>query len=389
MQATGFRLSPMKILMLLLLSAAVAVSVIRLFTGLGPVTNLSDNTPWGLWKAWDVVVYVPLGAAGFTMAFVRYFLKAERYEFIMRRSVVWAALCYTTAGLRLAFDIGLPWRLPQPIIFWGNIHSPLFEVAWCMFLYIVILFFENVPRLMERSGKPWILKLDHTLHAIMPFFVLGGVLLSVMHQSSLGTLFMIVGKRMDPLWYHPWFNYLFLLTAIAAGLGMTILIEGFAAKVYGIKFETTLLARLSIAIGVALTATLVWRVGSLAAAGSLGLIFAARQATFWWWSEMLIGYVVPLVIIGNGAWRNSRVMLLWAAGGAVLGMILFRMNALYTAMSESMNSSYFPSLAEWIFSIGFTAGTILGFMWLVETLPAMLSHSKHGGAHSDLPQTGD
>ena len=142
-----------KATLLILFLSALAVAVFRMSTSLAAVTNLNDNTPWGLWKAWDVIIIVPLGASGFTMAFVRYFLKAERYEFIMRRSVIWAAIAYLSMSIRLFFDIGLPWRLPYPIVFWGNIHSALFEVAWCVALYIIVLLFENLPRLMEQSGK--------------------------------------------------------------------------------------------------------------------------------------------------------------------------------------------------------------------------------------------
>ncbi|HWI62157.1 MAG TPA: NrfD/PsrC family molybdoenzyme membrane anchor subunit, partial [Symbiobacteriaceae bacterium] len=268
-----WKATPAKLLLLALFLAAIGISVYRLFVGLGAVTNLSDTTPWGLWKAWDVIVVVPLGASGFTMAFVRYFLKADKYEYIMRRSVVWAAICYISMGARLMFDIGLPWRIPNPLIYWGNIHSALFEVAWCVALYLIVLFVENIPRVTERVSVHWAHKFEHAIHWVAPGFVLFGVLLSSMHQSSLGTLYMIAGKRVDPLWYHPWLNYIYLLTAIAAGLSVTILIEWASSKLYKTPFQSGLLSKLGAAVGVALGVAFVWRLGSMAVEGSFGEIF--------------------------------------------------------------------------------------------------------------------
>lgn len=372
MSVMGYRITPLRAVLLALWVAAIIISVVRLFTGLAGVTNLSDTTPWGIWKAWDVIVYVPLGAAGFTMAFVRYFFKAPGYEQIMRRAVIWAIIAYATAGLRLAFDIGLPWRIPYPIIFWGNSASALFEVAWCMFLYLGVLFFENIPRVMERYNVRWVQRTEHALHVIMPGIVLIGVLLSTMHQSTLGTIYMIAGKRLDMLWYHPWLNYLFLLTAIAAGLSVTILIEGWASRSYGTFFDTRRLGKLAAAVAIALSAALVWRLYGMAAEGNLGAIFQARAATVSWWVEILVGYVLPIGILAVGSLRNSKTPLLIAAGATVLGMILFRFNVVFTGMAEALGSSYFPAIPELLFSVGWTAGTLLMLSFLTEKLPGIL-----------------
>ncbi|HWI54047.1 MAG TPA: hypothetical protein VNT01_18065, partial [Symbiobacteriaceae bacterium] len=336
MTSAGFgrwKSSPAKLIMLVLFLAAIGIAAYRLFVGLGAVTNLSDTTPWGLWKAWDVIVVVPLGASGFTMAFVRYFLKADKYEHIMRRSVVWAAIMYISMGARLAFDIGLPWRLPFPLVFWGNIHSALFEVAWCVALYLIVLFVENIPRITERMSKEWAHKFEHGIHFVAPGFVLFGVLLSSMHQSSLGTLYMIAGKRMDALWYHPWLNYIYLLTAIAAGLSVTILLEWACSKLYKTPFQTKLLSKLGIGVGVALAIAFVWRLGSLALEGSFGEVFRPDISSYLWWVEMLVGYVMPLAILANSAWRNDKSKLVLAAAGVVYGMISLRMNVVFTGMN--------------------------------------------------------
>lgn len=377
-----WKITPLKGILLALVMGSVGAALYRLLAGLGASTNLSDTTPWGLWKAVDVMIVVPLGASGFTMAFVRYFLKAEKYEYIMRRSVIWAAVAYLSMGVRLAFDIGLPWRLPYPLIFWGNLHSPLFEVAWCVFIYLIVLFFENVPRLFERFEARWVAKVNHAIHSFAPIFVLVGVLLSTMHQSSLGTLYMITGKRMDPLWYHPWLNYIYLLTAIATGLAVAILIEGWSSLYYQIPFQTRELTRLAIGAAVALFLALVWRLGSLVAEGQIGQIFRPRFEMVLWWVEMLVGYVVPIGLIAVRRVRASRWGLVLAAAGTVAGMILLRLNVVFTGMAKALGSHYVPSWTEILFTLGATAGTMVIYTWFVETLPTIQGETlaRHGSA---------
>lgn len=376
MKLGHFKLNGFKAVLLALFALGLGVSIYRMFVGLAPVTNLSDNTPWGLWKAFDVIAVVPLGAAGFTMAFVRYFVNDARYEMIARRSVIWAAIAYISMGARLFFDIGLPWRLPNPLIFWGNIHSALFEVAWCVAIYLIVLFFENLPRISERIGSAKAERFTHTVHKIVPWFALVGILLSSMHQSSLGTLYMIVGKRIDPLWYHPWLNYIYLLTAIAMGLSVTIVIEGLVSRYYKTKFETSLLAKLSVAVATALSIALIWRVGAMAAEGTLGEIFRPRTATYLWWLETLTGFVLPIAILAQKKLRNAKSSLLWASGLTIFGTILLRMNVVFTGMAADMGSTYFPSLTEILFTVGWTAGTILAFTYFAEKLPGILGQGQ-------------
>lgn len=380
MQWWRWKMTPFKGLLLSLFGISAVVAIYRLFAGLGAATGLSDNMPWGLWKAFDVIVYVPLGAAGFTMAWVRYFTPGgERYEYINRRAVIWAAICYLSAATRLAFDIGLPWRIINPIFKGGNLHSPLFEIAWCMAMYLVVLFLENVPRVMERQRHEWVHKLEHLLHKILPGFVLFGVLLSSMHQSSLGTLYMITGHRMDPLWYHPWLNYIFLLTAIASGLSVAIMIEGWSNHYYKTPFQTDLLAKFAPWIASLLAVTMTWRIGSLALEGQIGQIFVPRFATVLWWGEMIVGYAAPIALFLSKL-RRTRAGLVTAAILAVGGMISLRLNVVFTGMFDALGSSYVPSLTEALFTIGATAGTMVIYTWFVETLPAILGRDE-----GDLP----
>ncbi|MBP2019312.1 Ni/Fe-hydrogenase subunit HybB-like protein [Symbiobacterium terraclitae] len=383
-----WRITPGKAVLLALFLAAAAVAVYRLFVGLGASTGLNDSMPWGLWKIFDVVVVVPLGATGFVMAFIRYFTPGgERYEYLNRRAVIWAAIMYLSMGARLAFDIGIPWRLPNPLIFGGNLHSPLFEIAWCVALYLIVLFFENISRVAEEQRSELVHKLDHALHKILPGFVLFGILLSTMHHSSLGTLFMILGRRLDPLWYHPWINYVYLLTSIATGLGLMMVIEGWTSSYYKTKFETGLLARLAPWSAGILTFVLAWRLAVLAMDGNLGLLFAARTETLLWWAEILLGYVAPIAILFSKARFTKRGLV---TGGLLvtLGMIALRLNVGFTAVMGALGAEYRPTLPEVLFTVGATAGTVVIYTWFVETLPSILGPREQQPAEP-LEATGD
>ncbi|HEY3366059.1 MAG TPA: NrfD/PsrC family molybdoenzyme membrane anchor subunit [Symbiobacteriaceae bacterium] len=383
MQLGKWKLNWFKALCLLLFAGTLGVIGYRVMYGLGASTGLNDTAPWGLWKAFDVVVIVPLGGAGFTMAFVRYFLNDARYELIARRSVIWAAIAYISMGARLMFDIGLPWRLANPLIFGGNIHSALFEVAWCVALYLIVLFFENLPRVAERIGSQKAASFEHNIHKILPFFVLFGIMLSSMHQASLGTLFMIVGKRIDPLWYHPWLNYIFLLTAVAAGLSVAVVIEGLTATYYKTKYETALLGKLLAGVAVFLGVAFVWRIGVLVMAGTIGNAFTGSTASLLWWAEQLALFVVPLVILASTKLRNSRTTQQIAAWSTVVGMVMLRLNVTFTGMAKDLNMHYTPTWMEWLFTIGFTAGTIVAFTVMVELLPGILGERAVHSVHSE------
>jgi len=379
-----WKVTPLKGTLLALFLVAAGAAIYRMFVGLGATTGMNDTMPWALWKTIHIIIFVPLGASGFTMAFVRYFTPGgERYEKMMRRAVIWAAIAYLSASLSLAFDIGLPWRIFNPLILGGNLHSPLFEVAWCMALYLIVLFLENVPRVLERQNLQWVHKLEHTLHKIMPGFVLFGVLLSTMHQSSLGTIFMITGKRMDPLWYHPWLNYLFLMTAVAAGLSIMIMIEGWSNNYYKTPFQTNLLVKFTPYIGGLLSAALLWRLYSLFVEGQIGQLFVAQTSTVLWWGEIVIGYLIPIAIFFSGL-KQERKWLITAAILTVGGMISFRVNVSMIGLMDALGGAYAPKLGEVLFSVGAIAGTMVIYTWFVETLPSILGQDvkKDGLQHA-------
>src|SRR5215472_14622908 len=211
---------------------------LRVFYGLGGSTNLSDHFPWGLWIAFDILCGVGLAAGGFTLVAVVHIFNIERYKPILRPAILTAFLGYMLVVVALLFDLGRPDRLWHPLVMW-NPHSVMFEVAWCVMLYTTVLFLEFIPVVFEKFGwhKPltWI-------HSISVPLMIAGVLLSTLHQSSLGSLFLIVPEKMYPLWYSPTLPAMFYISAIGVGLAMTIFESWHSSRAFGRALELPLLA---------------------------------------------------------------------------------------------------------------------------------------------------
>jgi Ni/Fe-hydrogenase subunit HybB-like protein len=221
----------------------------RIMYGLGGVTNLSDRFPWGLWIAFDILCGVGLAAGGFTLVAIVHIFNVERYKPILRPAILTAFLGYTLVVVALLYDLGRPDRLWHPVVMW-NPHSAMFEVAWCVMLYTTVLFLEFIPVVLEKFGwhKPlgWI-------HNISVPLMIAGVLLSTLHQSSLGTLFLIVPEKMYPLWYSPILPLLFYISAIAVGLAMTIFESWHSSRAFGRALELPLLASMGRVLAVLLS----------------------------------------------------------------------------------------------------------------------------------------
>jgi len=202
----------------LILAGGVAGLYVRFMYGLGAATNLSDQFPWGLWKGFNVLAGIGLGAGGFTIAATVHIFNLKRYKPVLRVALMTAFLGYSLMAVALAIDIGRPYRIWHPLFMW-NEHSVLFEVAWCVMLYLMVLSLELAPAVCERFG--W-RRLLGWVRAISAPVVIFGVILSTLHQSSLGSLFLIVPQKLYPLWYTPILPVQFFISAVCAGLAMVI-----------------------------------------------------------------------------------------------------------------------------------------------------------------------
>lgn len=353
-----------KVVLAAILLVGAYATVVRFAAGLGASTNLSDAFPWGLWIAFDVMVGVGLAAGGFTIAATVHIFHMEKYEPIGRPAVLTAFLGYVLVCIGLLFDLGQPWDIWHPIVMW-NPHSVMFEVAWCVMLYTSVLALEFSPVVFERFGLKVPLKLVRKGYIVL---VVLGVLLSMMHQSSLGTLFLIAPDKLYGLWYTPWLPVFFFITAVAGGLSMAIVESYFSHRAFGRELEDDLLQGLARAIVVILAVYLTFKVEDLAGRGNLGLAFQLTPEAVMFWGEMGLGVLLPMVLFATPRFRASRAGLFFAACLTVLGFIVNRFNVGITGMTRSSGVSYFPSWMELAITVSLIAAGFLVFGLAVKYL---------------------
>ena len=357
--------------------AGAYATYVRFVRGLGASTNLSDRFPWGIWIGFDVLIGVGLAAGGFTVSAVVHVFHIKTYEPMARPAVLTAFLGYQLVSVALTFDVGQPWRIWHPMVMW-NPHSVMFEVAWCVMLYTTVLAIEFSPVVLERLGWQRPLRL---VRALCTPFVILGVLLSMMHQSSLGTVFLIMPGKLHGLWYTPWLPVFFFMTAVTAGLAMTIVESNLSRRAFGHHLDDSLLQGLSRAIAVALGAYALWKMEDLFVRGNLGLVFQFSQESVMFWGEMLLGVALPILLFAIPRLRRSRQGVFLGAILTVVGFMLNRLNVSVTGMVGASSAHYFPSWMELAVSAAMVAAGCAGFALAVKYLNVF----SHGQAPSVEP----
>lgn len=357
------RVYRLKFILWLVAGMAAAVAVARFSHGLGATTNLSDATPWGIWIGFDVMGGVALAAGGFIMTAAVYIFRLERLHEVVRPAVLTAFLGYLAVAVGLLFDLGLPWNIWHMLVFW-NPHSPLFEVGWCVMLYLTVLALEFFPVPAEEFSA--LARVRRFLVKGRLPLVIAGIGLSTLHQSSLGSLFLIMPFRLHPLWYTPLLPLLFLVSAIALGMMMVTFESHTTAWLYRRKPETEALASLGGAARWVLLLYLAIRFGDLAARGELRqfAIPSWHQALFWF--EICAMAIAPAVLLSVGRVRRSRGGQWAAAGLGISGVVLNRIDVGGLAHLTRGNPIYLPAWTEVAISAGVVAAATLVFLFMVE-----------------------
>ncbi len=361
----AIRLGFWSVTSIVMIAVLAAIAYLRFTRGLGAVTNLSNSFPWGLWIGFDILCGVGLAAGGFAVTATVHILHLREFKPIMRPTVLTAFLGYIMVVCGLIFDLGKPWNIWHPIIMW-NPHSVMFEVGWCVMLYTTVLSLEFAPVLLERFKLDWLLKL---LKPVTPVLVIVGVLLSTLHQSSLGSLFLILPEKMHPLWYTPMLPVLFFASALAAGIGMTVVESWFSRRAFGKPIETDLLSRLSRVSVLLLALYLALRLRDLVARDALATVFPLSPVTVMFLAEIVLGAVVPMVLLAIPRFRRSPRRLAVAQGMVVLGFIFHRLNVSVTAVEAATGRTYLPSMMEFLVSAGLVAIGIWVFVLACRYLP--------------------
>ncbi len=361
---------------------------VRFTQGLGASTHLTDRTPWGLWIGFDVLCGVGLAAGGFTITAMVYLFNLKQFKGLTRSAVLTAFLGYIMVTVALLFDLGRPLRLWHPLVM-GNPHSIMFEVALCVTFYSTVLAVEFAPCILEPLG--W-RRLCAMVDRIKVPLVLFGVLLSMLHQSSLGSLYLIVPGKLHPLWYtSPWLPVLFFLSAVMVGCAMVIVESFWSARALGHKADMKSLAPMGrillVILGIyALTLLQIHWSGD-----TLRLIAAGTEESYLFLAEIACGILIPGILLLVPGLRMQPRGLFSAAVFVVLGFVLNRMNVGVTGMAAVSGERYFPAWTEISITLMLVAVACLLFNLAARYL-AVFPHYEHaahmpGRADAAIPES--
>jgi len=353
--------------------------MLRFARGLGATTNLSDAFPWGLWVGFKLFA-VCLAGGGFTLAAVVEIFNLKRYRPVLRPMILTAFLGYSMFICSLILDLGRPYRVWHPIVMWND-HSVMFEIAWCVMLYTTVLLLEFSPVILERLG--WERALRGVRIAMIPL-VIAGVILSTLHQSSLGSLYLIVPGKLYPLWYSPLEPVFFFISAICAGLSMTIFESWHSSKAFGKQLEVSLLTGLGRVLAVVLSFYLALRGVDLAHRGVFHLLLLPRAETYLFLLEIAL-LAAPMFLLFRTRIHNNPTALYLCSVLTLLGFVTNRMNVAITGMEASSGIHYFPKWTELAITLSLVAAAFAIFGLAVKYLPVFPETEQSSAAHA-LPE---
>ena len=351
----------------------IVATIIRFSQGLGASTNLSDRFPWGLWIGFDLLCGVGLAAGGFTIAAIVYIFHIKRFYPILRPTILTAFLGYLLVIFALLFDLGQPWRIWHLLIYW-NPHSVLFEVGWCVMLYTTVLAFEFSPIIFEWLGwgapKKWV-------GSVIVPLVIAGVILSTLHQSSLGSLYLIMPEKLYPFWYSPIIPFLFFFSAVAVGCAMVIFESHLSYRAFGHRLKIDLLADLGRVMLVTLVVYAILKIQDFSGRGVWAHIFLNRTETYLFWLEAVVGVIAPIILLSLKSVRLSEKGLYYVAVCTITGFLLNRLNVSVTGMEASSGVHYFPSWMEISITLAIVATGFFVFSLAVRYLPIFEHHEAN------------
>jgi Ni/Fe-hydrogenase subunit HybB-like protein len=351
-----------------LIALMVAILMVRFLFGLGSVTALNDGYPWGIWVVVDVVIGSAFACGGFSVAMLVYIFNKGEYHPLVRPALLASLFGYTLAAAGVIFDLGRWWNVWN--MFWPgsiNPNSVMFEVAVCITLYVIVMWIEFSPTFLEQMGKD---EARRKVGRVMFFVIALGTVLPMMHQSSLGTLLVVMGVQIHPLWQTPVLPLLYLLTAITMGYAVVLFESCLTSSAYRRKLETHMLTPLAKVMLGFLAVFLVVRVGDIVVRGALGKAFVPSVEALMFWLEMAC-FIAPLVLIGAESNRRNPARLFLAGVLLMLGGSLMRLNGYLIGYETGDGFSYFPTLAEVLVTAGMFAVEVLGYIIITRRFPVL------------------
>ena len=378
-------LTPFNVVAGIIIFVGLIISILRFTKGIGAVTNLDNNNPWGLWIGFDLLCGVSLAAGGYMTSSACYIFGLKKYHSAVRPAILTAFLGYALVVFALNYDVGRFWKLPYPIFYSQGTSSLLFEVGLCVFLYLTVLFVETTPAAFEWLGfkriRHWVVRLTLVL-------TIFGVVLSTLHQSSLGALFLIAPSKLHPLWYSGYLHVYFFISSMFAGLSMVIFEGTLAHKWLHHKMDATHIAE---ADGVVLG---FGKAASFIMMGYVGIkIIGIAVDNNWhylttgwglWFLVELIGFVLfPAILYSVGSREKNTKLIRIAAVWTVLGIMLNRLNVSLIAFNWHLPSAdrYFPSFMEFFITLFIITIGVVAYKFVVTRMPILYEHPEYKEDH--------
>jgi Ni/Fe-hydrogenase subunit HybB-like protein len=401
----GKIITPSFLILLLLSLTGLALIALRFYKGLGAVSNMSDGYPWGIWIAYDVATGTAIACGGYAMAIYIYICNNMHYHHMIRSAVLTSMFGYCLAGFSVMVDLGRPWNAYNFFVpsQW-QFNSAMFEVALCVMAYSTVLIIEILPsmlfilerdhwsssnrllnllqKILSRQQKNTIIKYARMfrpkLDKVLIFFVVLGITLPTMHQSSLGSLMLLSSSKLHPLWYTGFLPLLFLLNCVFIGFSIMVLESIISCYAFKRPFETK---ELSVISGVIPWLTLIWFgviFGDLVWRNQLDLIFSSGRNSFFFLLQNGLVAIGSFMLLFQRN-RQSLRRLFLAAMALVAGGALYRFNVYLIGFDPGAGWSYFPSLTEFMVTVGLISIEILGYQLMVKTFPILprLHHDGH------------
>ncbi len=377
--------TPFNIIAGIIVIIGVYLTYLRFTGGLARVTNLSDYNPWGFWISFDLLTGVALAAGGYVTSAAVYIFGMKRYHSAVRPAILTGFLGYALVVFALQYDVGRPWRLPYPFVVQQGTTSVLFEVAACVALYLTVLFIEFSPAAMEWLGIKKARNLVVKLTMLLTIF---GVVLSTLHQSSLGAIFLIAPSKLHPLWYSPYLPVYFFITSIVAGLSMVIFESTLSYRYFKDKMdEVHLREKNDVTLGFGKAASFVLagyfiiKIFGISAGDNWH--YLKTEYGFWYLVELLGFVALPSLLYATGVRLKSIALIKWTSVLAVLGIILNRFNVCLIAFNWHLPSSerYFPHWMEIGISVFIVTVGLIAFKFIVTRMPILYEHPEYTDTH--------
>ncbi len=375
--------TPFNIITGIIVLVGLVLLVIRFSQGLGTVTSASQDQPWGLFLNWGLFTGVPLAATGFVLGSAVYLFGLKQYEPVVKNAILIGFLGYLFAVIFLLIDLGRPWRLPYPMFVSFGTASVLFLVAWHVALYLSCQFLEFFPSISEWGGWKTLRRWTLGLTVGLTIF---GVILSTLHQSALGAMFLLVPGKLHPLWYSPYLPVLFFISAIAAGLCMVIFISFLTQHFFKGQADSNYLASLDkITLGLGKAASFVLityfalKVVALAHGNHWDLLNTPYG--YWFLVEVLIFVLFPCFLFVFGERMRKVGLIQFAALLTIMGIIINRINVSLIALSWQLPHRELFNLKEFIIVIAVITIEILVYRWIVNRMPILREHPEYKGEY--------